>query len=81
MHVKVKCKTCGTIRYTNADNIYRFGCKHCAMTEYGDKTRSNIQDIISKAKIVHGDTYDYSQAVYYNCRTPIKIICPKHGEF
>ena len=81
MHVKVKCKTCGTIRYTNANNIYRFGCKHCAMTEHGDKTRSNIQDFISKAKIVHGDIYDYSQVVYYNCKTPIKIICPKHGEF
>lgn len=81
MHVKVRCKKCGTIRYTNANNIYRFGCKHCAMIAHGEKTRSNTEDFIRKAKLVHGDKYDYSQVKYYNCKTPVKIICPKHGEF
>ena len=28
-----------------------------------------------------GDKYDYSQAVYINAQTPIKIICQEHGEF
>ena len=81
MHVKVRCKKCGTIRYTNANNIYRFGCKHCASIAIGNKTRSNTEEFIKKAKLVHGDKYDYRDVEYYNCKTPVKIICPKHGEF
>lgn len=29
MDVTVKCKTCGYLRTTNADNIHRFGCPKC----------------------------------------------------
>lgn len=36
---------------------------------------------IEKARKVHGDKYDYSKVDYINNRTPVIIICPKHGEF
>lgn len=36
---------------------------------------------IQKAKSIHGDKYDYSQTVYVNQRTNVKIICPTHGVF
>lgn len=29
----------------------------------------------------HNNKYDYSQVNYVDMNTPIKIICPKHGEF
>ena len=29
MEVTVKCKKCGFLRTTNANNIYRFGCPKC----------------------------------------------------
>ena len=41
----------------------------------------NIQQIIDKARKVHGDKYDYSKAVYTKLVEPIEIICPKHGSF
>jgi very-short-patch-repair endonuclease len=42
----------------------------------------NKLDIFKKkAKLVHGDRYDYSLVIYKNTRTKIKIICPIHGEF
>lgn len=41
----------------------------------------NTIEFIEKAKQVHGDKYDYSKAEYVNYKTPIKIICPEHGEF
>lgn len=34
-----------------------------------------------KAKVVHGDIYDYSLVVYKDSRKPVCIICKKHGEF
>ena len=36
---------------------------------------------IEKAKIVHGNKYDYSLIEYKNNYTKIKIICPIHGIF
>ncbi len=38
-------------------------------------------DFLSKAKIVHGDKWDYSKTSYVNRDTPITIICSIHGEF
>ena len=36
---------------------------------------------IKKAKLIHGDKYDYSLVNYVNANTKVKIICPLHGEF
>ena len=38
------------------------------------------EEFIKKAKEVHGEKYDYSKVKYINSKTPIIIICPKHGE-
>lgn len=39
------------------------------------------QVFITKAKIVHGDLYNYSLVDYINSKTKVKIICSKHGVF
>ena len=39
------------------------------------------EDFIRKARLVHGNKYDYSKIEYVNIRTKIIIICPEHGEF
>lgn len=36
---------------------------------------------IDKAKIVHGDRYDYSLVNYTHSKSNVKIICPVHGVF
>ena len=36
---------------------------------------------IEKAKIIHGNRYDYSKVEYVNNSTKVCIICPEHGEF
>jgi G:T-mismatch repair DNA endonuclease (very short patch repair protein) len=43
--------------------------------------RISTNEYITKAKIIHGDIYDYSKLIYINVRTKIIIICNKHGEF
>lgn len=43
--------------------------------------KKTLQDFIEEARIVHGDKYDYSKAVYKGTHEKICIICPKHGEF
>jgi len=42
-------------------------------------TKLTTEQFISKAKTVHGDLYDYSQVIYINNSTKIKISCSEHG--
>lgn len=43
--------------------------------------KSTTEDFIQKARLVHGDKYDYSKVKYVNDRTEVCIICPIHGDF
>jgi hypothetical protein len=64
------------ILYGRAGNLLAntklYPCVQCKVDE---KTRLFIQ----RAKIVHGDTYDYSKSVWNPNGDPIIVVCPKHG--
>lgn len=79
--VTVKCKICGTIRTTTADNIYRYGCPNCGLTRGSQAQRLTKEQFIYNAKQIHGDYYDYSKVEVIDYKTKVCIICPKHGEF
>jgi hypothetical protein len=40
-----------------------------------------FEDIINKAREIHGDKYDYLEDSYVNMHTKMKIYCHKHGWF
>lgn len=39
------------------------------------------KDFIVKSKQKHGNKYDYSESIYVDSKTNVKIICSIHGEF
>jgi len=39
------------------------------------------EQFIEKAKLKHGDKYDYSKVKYINAKEKVIIICKEHGEF
>jgi very-short-patch-repair endonuclease len=41
----------------------------------------NTYIFIDRAKIIHGDKYDYTLSVYVKAKSKVKIICPIHGIF
>lgn len=43
--------------------------------------RYTNETFVEKANKIHSGKYDYSEAVFVNVNTKVKIICPKHGEF
>lgn len=43
--------------------------------------RYTTAEFIAKAKLVHGNKYDYSRVQYVDSVTPVCIICPEHGSF
>lgn len=79
--VTVKCKKCGCIRNTTANNIYRYGCPKCGIERGHEALRLTKEEFIQRAEILHGDKYDYSKVNYINYSTPVIIICSEHGEF
>lgn len=50
------------------------GCSKC-----GHKVQSN-EEIIARAKKIHGDKYDYSKFIFKNSHEKTVIICLHHGE-
>lgn len=51
------------------------GCKKCISQKRKHSQRKTQEEFLEKAKIVHGNKYDYSKVVYINSHTPIKIFC------
>jgi hypothetical protein len=39
------------------------------------------EEFIRRAREIHGERYDLSQAVYVSMKTPVVVICPEHGIF
>lgn len=90
--VKIICKIHGAFAQRASSHLQGNGCPLCArkkskshidnLTISARRSRGlTLLDFIKKAKLVHGDKYDYSKSVYTNRHSKILIICPKHGEF
>lgn len=56
------------------------GVKYPKIENENEIERKTAQ-FIEKARIVHGNKYDYSKAKYKGSKIKICIICPIHGEF
>lgn len=53
------------------------GCPKCGGTQ-----KLTTEEFINKAQIIHpSENYDYSQVEYIDAKTPVNIVCPKHGIF
>lgn len=74
--VKIICKIHGEFEQIPSDHLSGKGCYKC----YGS-VKLTTEEFIKKAKLAHGDKYDYSLTNYINNRTKVKIICPIRGEF
>ena len=93
MHDKV-CIICpihGEFLVSPANHLKERGCPKCKsrkhlVTHYKSKNeriykKHTTESFINKAKLKHGNKYDYSKVEYINNKTKVCIICPEHGEF
>lgn len=80
--VIIKCNICNkSFNQIADDHINGSGCQSCAKKIIANKVRSNNDEFIEKAKIKHGNYYDYSKVHYIDSQTKVIIICPIHNEF
>ena len=56
------------------------GCRKCA-DERRKKPLYSTDEFIEKAKLIHGDKYDYTKTKYTGWNNKCIITCPIHGDF
>ena len=79
--VKIICSIHGTFKQNPKEHMDGNGCTKCAREKNKDACRKDNDYFINKAKLRHGDLYDYSLAEYTKATTKVKIICKTHGVF
>ncbi len=58
------------------------GCLRCGQLRRSTNLlKTSAENFIKKAKAIHGDRYDYSEAVFRGAMSKVRIICPEHGPF
>ena len=79
--VIIICKIHGEFLQSPNGHNNGLGCQKCARILVGNKNKKDSLSFIKKAKIVHGDKYDYSKVEYINAKIKVIIICKIHGDF
>lgn len=74
--IEIICPTHGSFWQMAQDHMRGVGCPTC----YGNH-KCSTEEFIRKARLVHGDKYDYSLVEYKSALSKVKIICPIHGLF
>lgn len=73
----------GSFRQTPNKHLAGQGCIKCGFESTKIKQRTTTEAFLVKCRNVHGDRYDYSEAVYEGVRKKVHIVCRKlkHGTF
>lgn len=74
--VKIICPVHGEFMQSAKYHSQGGNCPRCA----GSYTITS-DEFIEKAKLIHGNKYNYSNVKYKNYYTKVCITCPIHGEF
>ncbi len=75
-NVNIRCDKHGNFLQLPSNHL-KSGCKKC----YIENMRLNTEEFIKRAKLVHGNLYDYSKTVYVKSNENVLIVCKKHGNF
>ncbi len=74
--VKIVCKIHGAFDQNPKHHYKGSGCPKCFGT-----FKSNTEEFIEKAKLIHGNKYNYGNVNYLTNKIKITITCDKHGDF
>lgn len=80
-NVSIVCPIHGEFLQTPHSHLAGQGCPKCGIDSRAEKRRDTTESFIKKARLVHGDKYDYSKVVYVGSQDGVTITCPIHGEF
>lgn len=80
-HMVITCRKHGDFLQKPECHLQGCGCQKCKSEAMKSKISLTTDEFIKKARLVHGDRYDYSKVDYKSARTKVSITCPIHGAF
>ena len=81
--VTIICPDHGEFQQAPGHHMSGVGCPQC----YYDWAKTNspvkltTKQFVAKAKVIHGDKYDYSETVYHGNSEKVQVKCKEHGVF
>lgn len=79
--LKIICPLHGEFEMTPGNHLAGKGCRKCAIIRSTSAKTKTLENFINQAVKVHGDRYDYSNAIYVKNSIKLNIVCKKHGNF
>jgi len=79
--VKIVCPIHGEFEQPPTDHLQGHGCLECGRGRSVESLFLTTEEFIIKAKLIHGNKFDYSEVDYKSTHDKITIICSKHGKF
>jgi Zn ribbon nucleic-acid-binding protein len=79
--VCIICRKHGEFNQLPSNHLAGKECLKCSYEKRGKNLTSTNHTFIEKAKIKHGNKYDYSKLIYVNAKIKVCITCPSHGDF
>lgn len=77
----IGCKIHGYFKQTAAHHLMGHGCQSCGPELFAKVRANTSEEFVQQAQAIFGNKYDYSMVSYVNCKTPVIIVCEKHGSF
>jgi len=79
---KISCPTHGPFWMSPNDHVRsKTGCPECTNEHLRAQRAWSLDEVVTRSRAIHGDTYEYPPQVYVNSSTPFTIVCRKHGAF
>lgn len=77
----INCPIHGNFTQFAGNHLSGNGCMECGKQSNSDNSRITLEDFINQANKIHNNKYDYSESIYLDYKTKVKIICVEHGPF
>ena len=77
----ITCPIHGDFEQLPTNHLQGHGCPKCSADQTIERLTYTKEAFIEKAILIHNNKYSYDDVEYVDCRTPVLIKCPVHGDF
>ena len=82
--ISLTCRKHNTVCHPSAGNHLSLGtvaCPECKREATVAARSLTQEEVITRARVMYSDNYDYSESIYTKITDKIKVICKLHGAF
>jgi hypothetical protein len=79
-NITIKCPIHGLFTQLAKNHLKGSGCLECGRDNSKKKQTLTTEEFIKRAKKIHEDNFDYSETMYIDAHTNIKIKCKQHNK-